>query len=435
MKSPVFQSLLYEKSCISRYGEKIDCTNISQIYADKDLQSDANHLILISSFCLLIPAIFSSLILGSLSDTWNAKIPMMIPFLGLIIGDMNYLIQTVNIHNNVYYLMISDIIYGCCGAGAAVTATTLSYNIKTTSPEVKSERVAAFEASAGLGITLGYFVSGPIRQYTGYTYYFLILMILHVLGFLYVLSFAEELEAPQENNETTPLLSTVSSHFTQVYNFVKSYKNKPCSKYLLFIIISISVEMLFSSGVDDILFSYLRYKLSWSDKPYGWYNGFGNAISSITVIFLYPYLHRFYHINDVMLAIYGFTGKIIVLLLFAFLFSNWWAYLALIPTALTRFTLTGLRSSSSKFVEFTEQGKLFSLIALCDELTSIIATTIFNGLYPLTLNFFSGTIFLVVAVLCLIPIGLLLNVYFEANLTETERTPLNSPTVTNNDDE
>uniref|UniRef100_A0A914QA71 Uncharacterized protein n=1 Tax=Panagrolaimus davidi TaxID=227884 RepID=A0A914QA71_9BILA len=164
MKSPVFQSLLYEKACVSRYGEKIDCSNVSLIHTDEALQSDANHLYLISSFCLLLPSIFTSLFLGSLCDTWNAKIPMMIPFLGLILGDINYLFQTVYIHNNVYYLMISDILYGCCGGFTAIIGTTLSYNIKTTSPDVKSERVAAFEGAVGLGITMGYILSSVIRQ-------------------------------------------------------------------------------------------------------------------------------------------------------------------------------------------------------------------------------------------------------------------------------
>uniref|UniRef100_A0A914Y4K2 Battenin n=1 Tax=Panagrolaimus superbus TaxID=310955 RepID=A0A914Y4K2_9BILA len=194
---------------------------------------------------------------------------MMIPFLGLIVGDINYLIQTVYIYNNVYYLMISDIIYGCCGAGTALTGTTLSYNIKTTSPEVKSERVAAFEGAAGLGITLGYILSGSIRQYVGYSYYFLILMALHVLGFLYILIFAEELESSVSENDNEavnviPLTSAISSHFTQVFDFIKSYRNKLCFKYLIFVLICISIEMLFNSGVDDILFSYLRYKLSWT---------------------------------------------------------------------------------------------------------------------------------------------------------------------------
>uniref|UniRef100_A0A914Q5Y6 Uncharacterized protein n=1 Tax=Panagrolaimus davidi TaxID=227884 RepID=A0A914Q5Y6_9BILA len=169
-----------------------------------------------------------------------------------------------------------------------------------------------------------------------------------------------------------------------------------------------STILLFNIGVDDILYSYLRYKLSWDDKPYGWYNGIGCALNSLTILFLYPYLHRTKNINDVMLAIYGFISRVAILLMFAFFFSNWWAYLALIPTAFTRFILTGLRASSSKFVDDNEQGKLFSLISVIEGIMSLGATLIFNGLYPLTLSFFSGTIFLVVAVLCLIPIALLL---------------------------
>uniref|UniRef100_A0A914Q0H8 Proton-coupled folate transporter n=1 Tax=Panagrolaimus davidi TaxID=227884 RepID=A0A914Q0H8_9BILA len=417
MKSPVFQSLLYEKACVSRYGEKIDCSNVSLIHTDEALQSDANHLYLISSFCLLLPSIFTSLFLGSLCDTWNAKIPMMIPFLGLILGDINYLFQTVYIHNNVYYLMISDILYGCCGGFTAII-------------DVKSERVAAFEGAVGLGITMGYILSSIIRQYVGYSYYFLILMVLHVFALFYIIAFAEELDGP-ENDEPLFTTSTISSHFTDVYHFIQSYRNHPCFHLLSLILISICFELLFNIGVDDILYSYLRYKLSWDDKPYGWYNGIGCALNSLTILFLYPYLHRTKNINDVMLAIYGFISRVAILLMFAFLFSNWLAYLALIPTAFTRFILTGLRASSSKFVDDNEQGKLFSLISVIEGIMSLAATLIFNGLYPLTLSFFSGTIFLVVAVLCLIPIALLLKVHNKMELNEEETTPFNQPLAVN----
>jgi MFS family permease len=430
MKAPVFQSLLYEKACVSRYGEAIDCTNVSLIHTDDLLQSDANHLFLISSFCLLLPSIFTSLLLGSLCDTWNAKFPMLIPFLGLIFGDINYLFQTVYIKNSVYYLMISDLLYGFCGGFIALIGTTLSYNIKTTTPDLKSERVVAFEGSVGLGITLGYILSSIIRQYVGYSYYFLILMILHVLGFLYIVVYADELDGP-ESDEPLLSTSTITSHFTDVYDFIQSYRTHPNFELLSFILISICFEMVFSIGIDDIFYSYLRYKLSWDDKPYGWYNGLGCAFSSITIIFLYPYLHRNKNVNDVMLSIYGLIARITILLMFAFLFSSWWAYMALIPTAFTRFILTGLRAASSRLVEDNEQGKLFSLISVINGIMSIAATLIFNGLYPLTLSFFSGTVFLVVAGLCLIPIILLLKVHRKMVFTEEETTPFNSPLAVN----
>jgi MFS family permease len=420
LKTPVFQALLYEKACVSRYGDAYGCSNITRIYDDKDLQSDANHLFLISLLCSLIPTIFTSLLLGSLSDSWNAKIPMTIPFVGLIIGDLNYLFQTVYMKNNVYYLMISDILFGCCGGYTAIIALTLSYNVKTTSPEMKSERIAAFEAAAGFGTTFGYALSGSIRQSVGYSYYFLMLMVIHVSSFLYIMAFAQELESQDE--ELPP--PSIRSRFSEVFQFVDSYRHKPSFKIFTFILIAIVIQMFCSAGTQDIQYSYLQYKLAWDDKPYGWFNGLGSGFSSIAVLFLYPLLHHRYGSTDIQLAIWGFFTQMVFLLMFSFLFSHWWAYLSLIPNAFPRFILTGLRATSSKMVEYEEQGKLFSLISLLDGITGIIATLIFNGFYPLTLNFFSGTIFLLLAFACIGAIVLLLKVHYKMHGTESETTPL-----------
>uniref|UniRef100_A0AC35FUI4 Proton-coupled folate transporter n=1 Tax=Panagrolaimus sp. PS1159 TaxID=55785 RepID=A0AC35FUI4_9BILA len=427
LKYPVFQSLLYEKACASRYGERFDCTNIDEIYDDKNLQSDANRLYLISSLCLILPSIFSALLLGSLSDSWNAKITMIIPFIGLIAGDVNYLFQTLNVKNSPYYLLISDVLFGICGGYTAIIGTLLSYNVKSTPSDLRSERVAAFEGAIGLGSTMGYALSGIVNEYVGYSYYFLILMVLDTICYFYIVIFAKELES--QNG----ILSSQSifSRFIEVFHFLISYRNNPYFKIFSFILIALSFEMLVYAGITDIMYSYLRYKLSWNDKPYGWFSGLGSGFNSMAVLFLYPLLHR-HGSNDVMLSIYGIITKIIFLFMFAFLFSNWWAYLSLIPITFNRFVSTGLRASSSHFVDYAEQGKLFSLIALIEGITSIIATLAFNGLYPLTLSFFAGTVFVVVAVSLLLPLGLLVNVHKNLKEIQPETNALNPSAISSN---
>lgn len=184
--------------------------------------------------------------------------------------------------------------------------------------------------------------------------------------------------------------------------------------------------MVVYAGTSDVLFSYLRYKLSWSAKPYGWYNGIGNAINGVTVLFLYPLLHHRFGISNLMLSVFGIFTKIVFNTMFAFLFASWFAYLTIIPMGFGGFVITGLRASSSHLVEIDEQGKLFSLIALIEGIASIVATSIFNGLYPLTLNFFAGTVFAVVAVALLIPVGLLISAQRRIDATELERRSLQS---------
>ena len=65
-KFPVFQSLLFEKACLNsgRFNASA-CGDINATHADVGLQREANHLLLASSFCLLLPSVPSGLMLGA----------------------------------------------------------------------------------------------------------------------------------------------------------------------------------------------------------------------------------------------------------------------------------------------------------------------------------------------------------------------------------
>uniref|UniRef100_A0AC34RG86 Uncharacterized protein n=1 Tax=Panagrolaimus sp. JU765 TaxID=591449 RepID=A0AC34RG86_9BILA len=408
VKYPIFMNLIYEKSCYSRYGDSgIDCHNVSAIYDDKQLQTDANHVYLLSSFVLLLPSIITSLILGSLSDSWSVKVPMLIPFVGHVCGDVVYIVQAMKIEWNPYYLLISDLITGLSGGFTAVIGTILSYNVKMTAATFRSSRVAGFEAAIGFGGTLGLILSGVIHQSFGYAYSFLIMMIMKLVGYFYILYFAKELIVTTQENEEEEIRKNIFSKLTEVFEFIISYKGRETFISLILTLIALAVEMFVYAGISDILYSYLRYKLGWNDKPYGWFNGTASGISSLLVLILYPILHTKFLIHDLNLAIFGILSKILFLIMFSFLFSQWWAYICLIPLVFNRFVSTGLRAGCSEFVDDHDQGKLFSMISMIEGITTIIASLVFNGLYPVTLNFFSGTCFLIVAISMLIPIGMI----------------------------
>ena len=89
---------------------------------------------------------------------------MIIPFVGHILGDLCYIIQATRIEWNPYWLLISDFITGLSGGFTAIIGTVLSYNVKMTSTEFRSTRVASFEAAIGFGSTVGLIISGNLHQ-------------------------------------------------------------------------------------------------------------------------------------------------------------------------------------------------------------------------------------------------------------------------------
>lgn len=142
------------------------------------MQRDANHLYLLSSLCLMLPSIPLSLILGScmfllvgkyilfsfwcwkwsgnrkqisfvlffffssksifrlvwtsvhsfwsaftvdlVSDVWDAKIPVMVPLFGFIVGDLNYVLQCVFFKADPRWLLLSDLASGFTGGYSAL---------------------------------------------------------------------------------------------------------------------------------------------------------------------------------------------------------------------------------------------------------------------------------------------------------------------------
>uniref|UniRef100_A0A914DQN3 Uncharacterized protein n=2 Tax=Acrobeloides nanus TaxID=290746 RepID=A0A914DQN3_9BILA len=282
--------------------------------------------------------------------------------------------------------------------------------------------MAAFEGSIGLGTTFGYAVSGLLREAVGYAYVFLILMILHISAFVYILFFTKEIiqndASANEIESNRNWLKSICGRFFDVISLFTAPRNPHKFRLLIIVLAAFSIELLAYSGVSDILYSYFRLRLGWGDKEYGWFDGLGSGFNTLAVLALYPYLHHSRNISNATLTIFGTVSKMIFLLILVFVWADWLAYLATIPSAFNRFISTGMRSLSTFYVTDSEQGKLFSLIALIEGVTGIIASLIFNGLYPLTLNFFSGTMIIAVLVAFFIPLVLMIYVKRTENKLE-----------------
>ena len=94
------------------------------------------------------------------------------------------------------------------------------------------------------------------------------------------------------------------------------------------------------TGLMDIQFSYMRYKLGWGDKAYGWFSGLSYGLTTFAVslmeiwflwnrilqiLVLYPFL-RSKRVTDGILGCAGMVTKIVSLVMLAFLKNEAMAY-------------------------------------------------------------------------------------------------------------
>ncbi|EGT50497.1 hypothetical protein CAEBREN_23965, partial [Caenorhabditis brenneri] len=280
------------------------CRDVGAYYDDKDIQFAANPFYFFSSLTLLCPSLVTTLLLGAATDYWSIKIPLIIPYIGCILGTINYVLSVV-FHS--YFSLIST---------------------------------------------------------------------------------------------TGKQLVTVIREFYRVLT-----KSRPFRLILALNLLAFGVEMLIFSGLSDIQYSYLRYKLQWGDKKYGWFSGLSYGITTAAVLFLYPVL-RMKWMSDGMLATLGLFFKMISLFMFAFVQNEAMAYSIAGVVMFNRFVSTGFRAFISSLIDMQEQGKIFSVISLLEGITTLVATSIYNNLYPKTLTFFPGLLYLISAALLLVPLSI-----------------------------
>lgn len=406
IKYPVFQTLLYEKSCIVRYKDEALCGNTSLVHNDVALQKDANHLYLLSTICLLLPSIPASLFLGSLSDVWNAKIPVLVPLVGFIFGDLNYVFQCVFFSTDPHWLLLSDLISGLAGGYSALIGTIFSYTAKKNDGVQRSQKMAFLEGAIGIGATLGFLCAGVIRQHLNFSGTFLLIMGLRVLCVFYVIIFATNIElktnnASSEQASESQILLTMRRRIVDIWEVPS--KMRPSRSTLLLALTALIFELFSFAGVNDIQYSFFRFKLKWGDKEFGWYSGLTYGLGTIAVLIAYPWLRKI-GVYDLTLCAIALVGKIASLIANAFVFSNWFAF-SIVPLSIfNRFISTALRTTISHTVELSEQGRIFSVISVADGLASLTGSLIFNSLYPLTLPSLYYLCFLIVASLLIVPL-------------------------------
>lgn len=194
------------------------------------------------------------------------------------------------------------------------------------------------------------------------------------------------------------ILARLNSHFTalisttgkQLVSVVREFyrvltKSRPFRLILALNLLAFGIEMLIFSGLSDIQYSYLRYKLKWGDKKYGWFSGLSYGITTAAVLFLYPLL-RMKWMSDGMLATLGLSFKMLSLFMFAFVQNEPMAYSIAgeswnkgdakakkelsVVVMFNRFVSTGFRAFISSLIDMHEQGQysvsnFFLSCALC----------------------------------------------------------------------
>ncbi|CAD7667575.1 unnamed protein product [Nyctereutes procyonoides] len=382
------------------------CSNHSADPVMKEVETLTSHWTLYMNLGGFLVGLFSSTLLGAWSDCVGRRPLLVLASLGLLLQAV-VSIFVVQLQLHVGYFVLGRILCALLGDFNGLLAASFASVADVSSNRSRTLRMALLEACIGVAGMLASLLGGHWLRAQGYANpFWLALAVLIVMTFYAALCFGETVKEP-----TPARLFTLRHHRSIVWLYLTPAPEKS-RKHLALYSLAIFMVITVHFGAQDIL---TLYELS---KPLCWDSrlvGYGSAAQHLLYLTSLVGLRLLQHcLADTWVAEIGLAFNILGMVVFAFatitplMFTGYGLlFLSLVTTPI-------IRAKLSKLVGKSEQGALFSSVACINSLAMLMASGIFNSLYPATLNFMKGFPFLLGAGLLFIP-AILIGVLEKAN--------------------
>lgn len=344
-------------------------------------------------------------LIGSWSDLAGRRRALIIPNLGMAVQAALY-IAVLYLKLPLVYFLVGRLLSGLTGEFNGVLAACFSYVADISDKKSRTLRVAVLEACLGVAGMLASIIGGQWRKTQGYINPFWLVLAINLGTALYVYLFVREsvpldpsakLLTYRHHKNIWHLFSTGGSAGQANGGFLKHR----LWLYMLSFFLVVTVHF----GCREL---YVLYELS---SPLCWgstFIGYGAAAQQLAYLTSLIGLRIMqYCLKDSWVAVVGLVSNISGLLIFSVANTTQLMFIGYGLLFLFMAPLPVLRSKLSKLVAQSEQGALFATIACLDNLCFLVGSGLFNSLYPLTLSFMKGFLFLCAALLLFIPAGII----------------------------
>ncbi|XP_074072242.1 lysosomal proton-coupled steroid conjugate and bile acid symporter SLC46A3 isoform X2 [Macrotis lagotis] len=411
LTSPLTTQYIYQRIWkeTSNYSY-IDNSNISEcetnksnpIYGiQKEVQKKASFFSLQMDLSGLIPGIVVTFILLSNSDQKGRKGPLILSSIGALASSI-WLCLLSYLGLPIQLLIASTLISAFCGNSATFLGGCFAYIVDQCKEEKqKTIRIAIIDLILGLvtgltGLSSGYFI-----KELGFMWSYFIISVALTINLIYIVFFLEDpISVSSSQDSSTSWSKNFKKSFLRAYMLFKNIRGKQRTLLCLLLFTMITYFfVVFGSSPIFILYE-LNSPLCWNEV----YIGYGSSLASISFLTSFLGIWIFsYCLKDVYIVFIGIFTTTGGMALASFAKTTLVMFLVRIPFLFTFMPLSVLRSMLSKVVPSTEQGTLFACIAFLETLVGVIAYSAFNGIYSVTVAWFSGFTFLLSAGLLLIP--------------------------------
>ncbi|CAF4025579.1 unnamed protein product [Rotaria sp. Silwood1] len=318
-------SLIYSTVCLIHANQSF-CSEIDHNKSLRALQTsiqkESSQWSLYGTLSFGIIACFISPIYGSLSDTKNRKLPIILTISNAIITGVIITIGSIfrGTKTSLLLYIIASIINGFGGGTLILLSSCFGYvSDICIEKEQHVQAIAIIEASLHLGTIIGYVLCTFVFKFHAKTWHILLVhVILLVLALIIGLVFLKSRSIT--NSSSINLWSKVKRPFLDTRDLIIDLKHNKLLTSFVILLLSLFFYEFFRMGSSSIYYLYL-HRMSFNDTQYATYFTCEQIATCLALIFLALSRKR-WKINDLYLCIIGLCLSLIGPILFAFASHN-----------------------------------------------------------------------------------------------------------------
>ncbi|KAF7511276.1 hypothetical protein GJ744_004841 [Endocarpon pusillum] len=407
---------------------------------------DAHVQAMVARFQLyagLLSGIFSALVapyLGALSDRIGRKKIIGFSTLGAFIEGIAYLmVGTYPQAISVYWLLPAFLLDGVCGSFGSVMGNSLAYATDCTPPERRNVAIGYFHGTLFAGIALGPMLAGAMMKWTGsllVVFYYSIGSHLFFILFLFILVPESVSKTRQDHAWEKYRIKKEETHEESWLDTIKNYNFFEALSILrprgpgtsnalrrnLTLLASIDTIMFgVAMGTMGIILIYPQYLFGWDPVQASNFLTIANVCRVTSLLVVLPLItrlfrkpvpaggkcaHRGADMLDIRIVRVAILLDLIGYIGYATAMTGGMMMASAMIAAFSGVGSPTLSSAITAHVPPDRTGRVLGALGLLHAMARVIAPTVFNTIYSLTVGHFTqavfvclGSLFLVVFVL------------------------------------
>ncbi|XP_049315340.1 proton-coupled folate transporter isoform X1 [Bactrocera dorsalis] len=397
--SVVEQDFFVQKACRvnNNFTDEI-CSNIqadeNAIYK-KQVQITTAKFHQIESISAHIFPIILALFIGSFSDRRGRKFPLLMGLTGKLIYSVMIVVNArMKTWPLEYVIYTATLPSALTGADVAIFASCFAYISDISTLKNRTLRVTILDvcylSAMPTGVALGSYLFYNAFD-NSYADMFTVNAALLALAIIYtVFALKWQTTAKQRSLRELGCCGFFPDFFDKEHvkdSFTVLIKKRPGHRRPFLIILLIAMALYtFQRDENQYLYLYTIFKFKWNVDVYSTFKTFKSTAYVVAMLVAVPLMNKGFHWKDTTIIFIGAWAHAIARLFYYFAQTGTFFYVGALICSLGPIVGPMIRAMTSKIVPQSERGKVFALLAVCDNAVPFISGVFYSQVYRATLN-------------------------------------------------